>query len=52
MDDDTQITATRGELAEAFRRWDAQARAERWPDKPDGNASADHLIAILREIRG
>lgn len=47
MDNDTEITATRAELVEAFRTWDAQARAGNWPDEQDSEASADHLITLI-----
>ena len=47
MDHDTEITATRAELVEAFRTWDAQARKGDWPDGQDFVASADHLITLI-----
>ena len=47
MPDDTEITATRAELVEAFRTWDAQAREGDWPDGQDFEASADHLVTLI-----
>jgi hypothetical protein len=47
MDNDTEITATRAELVEAFRTWDTQARAGDWPNEQDFEASADHLITLI-----
>lgn len=47
MPDEPVITTSRHALVEAFRIWDAQAREEGWPDKPDPEASADHLISLL-----
>lgn len=50
MNDDTEITTTRGKLADAFERWDAEAKVNGWQDRDDADRwrdCADYLIGIL-----
>lgn len=46
------ITITRGQLADALRKWDEQAKAENWAERSDPDRyadSADFLFGKLKE---
>lgn len=46
------VTITKGQLADALRRWDEQAKAENWPDRADPDRfadAADHLFGLINE---
>jgi hypothetical protein len=54
MGTEKQITITRVELAAALQHWEAEAKAEGWSDRTDGERfgdNADYLISVIEAAR-
>jgi hypothetical protein len=50
MPEEKTVTFTRDQLADALQRWDADAKANTWPDRDDPDRfrdNADYLIEIM-----
>lgn len=49
-EEEKTVTITRDQLADALQRWDAESKANTWPDRDDAERfrdNADYLIGIL-----
>lgn len=42
-----QITVTKAELADALRRWDAEAEKAGWPERKDDERFADNADYLM-----
>lgn len=45
------IEATRSQIVRVFEEWDAQAKAEGWPDNSDNQSRADEFIKRIEETQ-